>query len=121
VLFRSPDPANGHTFVLTHDADTSHLVLLTYDLSSFALQSIIDFGYDSFDVNITTHMILWGSNGIAFNRGGVLQMLAGSFVAVPTASAAKASRRSHLLTVRLAPQRPRGAARASSGLIVMPH
>jgi hypothetical protein len=116
-----PDPANGHTFVLTHDADTSHLVLLTYDLSSFALQSIIDFGYDSFDVNITTHMILWGSNGIAFNRGGVLQMLAGSFVAVPTASAAKASRRSHLLTVRLAPQRPRGAARASSGLIVMPH
>jgi hypothetical protein len=75
-----------------------------------------DFGYDSFDVSLTTRIILWGTTGVAFNRNG-LQILSGTFVAVPVASAMKARALrtpSRLLVARLA-KPPRPGARGARG------
>jgi hypothetical protein len=44
-----------------------------YRLLTLSLQGAIDFGFDSFDGNIQTRLILWGTNGIAFNRNGLHQ------------------------------------------------
>ena len=49
----------GHSCSYTGD---SHRWLYTYSLSSFALLSIIDLGYDSFDPTMASHMIVWGTN-----------------------------------------------------------
>jgi hypothetical protein len=46
-------------------------------LTSFVLLGAIKLGYDSFDVDLATHLILWGTNGVATNRLG-LQFLSGS-------------------------------------------
>jgi hypothetical protein len=78
ILCVTPDSANGRVFILARNGQTSHLYLLTYALPSLVMQSVIDLGYDSFDVSVTTRMILWGSQGVAFNRNG-LQILSGSF------------------------------------------
>jgi hypothetical protein len=77
-----PDPSHGRVFVLQTSLANDHLLLLNYDASSFALQSVIDLGLDELDVALTTHMILWGSNGIAFNRNGV-QILSGTLATSP--------------------------------------
>ena len=78
ILCVTPDAANSRLFVLVHDYQSSRLLLFVYSLPSLAVQAYIDLGYDSFDVNIATRLILWGSNGIAFNRNG-LQILSGTF------------------------------------------
>ncbi len=78
ILCVTPDSTNERVFVLTRNRQTSRLVLLVYALPSLALRGTIDLGYDSFDVNVTTRMILWGSQGVAFNRNG-LQILSGTF------------------------------------------
>ena len=88
-----PDPSHGRVFVLQPNGEDGHLLLLNYDVSTFALQSVIDLGLDEFDVGLTTHMILWGSNGIAFNRNGV-QILSGTFATSPvTAGIAQRTKR----------------------------
>jgi hypothetical protein len=79
ILCVTPDSANSRLFALVHDYQSSRLLLFVYSLPSLAPQAYIDLGYDSFDVNITPRMILWGSNGIAFNEG--LQILSGTFQA----------------------------------------
>jgi hypothetical protein len=81
-----PDLSHGRVFVLQPDGRINRLFLLSYDASTFALQSVVNLGYDSFDVALTTHLIAWGTDGIAFNRNGV-QILAGSFSAPPTTTA----------------------------------
>ena len=81
-----PDPTHGRVFVLQPNEEDGHLLLLNYDASTFALQSVIDFGIEGSDGALTTHMILWGSNGIAFNLNGV-QILSGTF-ATSSATAA---------------------------------
>lgn len=78
ILCVTPDSTNGRVFVLARNGESSHLYLLTYALPGLAMQAVIDLGYDSFDVNVTTRMILWGSQGVAFNRNG-LQILSGTF------------------------------------------
>jgi hypothetical protein len=80
ILCVTPDSAHARLFVLVHDGQSSHLLLFVYQLPSLALQGAIDLGYDSFDVAVTTRMILWGTQGLAFNRNG-LQILSGSFYA----------------------------------------
>lgn len=75
--------ANNRLFVLTRDAESSHLVLLIYTLPSLTMQGAIDLGYDVGDGTIQPSMVLWGSNGIAFNRDG-LQILSGSFSTSPS-------------------------------------
>ena len=78
ILCVTPDSTNNRIFVLTHNAQSSHLVLLIYALPNLAMQGAIDLGYDTFDVKLTTRMVLWGSQGVAFNRNG-LQILSGTF------------------------------------------
>lgn len=85
IVAVTPDLANSRAFVLLHDVHSSHLLLLNYSTSTYSLQSVMDLGYDNFDTAITTHMLFWGSNGVAFNRDG-LQILSGTFIATPTAS-----------------------------------
>ena len=72
-----PDPSHGRVFILHNSGGTGHLWLLSYDASSFALQAVIDLGVDQFDVALTTHMILVGLDGVAFNRNGV-QIISGT-------------------------------------------
>lgn len=84
----TPDSANSRLFALVSDPQSSHLMLFIYALPGFALQSAIDLGYDSFDVNVATRMITWGAQGVAFNRNG-LQILSGSFYAPGSGSPAK--------------------------------
>jgi hypothetical protein len=97
ILCLTPDIANNRLFVLSNDGQSSHLLLLIYALPALTLQGAIDLGFDSFDVSIQTHLILWGTQGIAFNRNG-LQILSGSFSAprsgstTPTSTAAVARR-----------------------------
>jgi len=88
IVAVAPDLAHSRIFVLLHDLDSEHLLLLNYSASTYALQSVMDLGYDTFDVAITTRMLLWGSNGVAFNRNG-LQILSGTFIATPTGSSTK--------------------------------
>jgi hypothetical protein len=78
IVCLTPDIENNRLFVLSSDIQSSHLVLLIYALPALTLQGAIDLGFDSFDVNVQTHLILWGAQGIAFNRNG-LQILSGSF------------------------------------------
>jgi len=80
IVCVTPDSANARLFVLASDSQTSHLMLFVYTLPGLALQGAIDLGYDTFDVNVTTRMITWGVQGVAFNRNG-LQILSGSFSA----------------------------------------
>ena len=92
ILCLTPDIANHRLFILANDSRTSKLVLLIYALPSLSLQGAIDFGFDSFDGNIQTRLILWGTNGIAFNRNG-LQILSGSFSAPGSGSTTTGARR----------------------------
>lgn len=85
IVAVTPDLAHNRAFVLLHDLGTSRLLLLTYSTSSYSLQSVVNLGYDTFDVAITTHMLLWGTDGVAFNRNG-LQIFSGTFMASPAAS-----------------------------------
>jgi hypothetical protein len=103
IIAMVPDVVNGHAFFLVHNSQQSHLLLFAFDLTTFALQSIIDLGYDNFDVALATNMILWGSNGVAFNRGG-LQMLAGTFLAPPVTNAAKRAARRSVKTLHIVPR-----------------
>jgi hypothetical protein len=80
ILCITPDGKNSRVFVLIHDLQSSHALLLAYSLPNLTLQSMIDLGYDSFNVAVTTRMKLWGTQGVAFNRNG-LQILSGSFLA----------------------------------------
>jgi hypothetical protein len=107
IIAMVPDAANGHAFLLVRNSQSSHLLLLTYDLSTFTLQSVIDLGLDAGPQ--PTDMILWGANGVAFNRNG-LQMLAGTFVAQPSAATVKKASpaRARLLTMQLASPAPIG-------------
>ncbi|MBS0380461.1 MAG: hypothetical protein JSS29_18430 [Proteobacteria bacterium] len=94
-----PDLANQRVFVL---ATVEHLYLLTYDAATLAFRSIIDLGYDDFDPMLHTHMLTWGSNGVAFNRGGGVQILAGTFISIPAGTAqVKHGARPVLQTMRL--------------------
>lgn len=104
VISVTPDSANGRAFMLIRDTEQSHLLLLNFSLSSYLLQAVADLGYDTFDVNINTHMIRWGSQGLAFNRNG-LQLLSGTFYAAPTGgnqqARARASSRTQLAVAHL--------------------
>jgi hypothetical protein len=80
VLCVTPDGANSRLFALVHDNESEHLLLFVYSLPSLAPQAYIDLGFDTYEVNIATRMILWGPNGIAFNRER-LQILSGTFLA----------------------------------------
>ncbi len=82
-----PDPSHGRVFVLQPNGEQERLLLLCYDDSTFALQSVVDLGVDNHDVELTTHLISWGADGIAFNRNGVL-ILSGTFSAPPTSTVA---------------------------------
>jgi hypothetical protein len=82
-----PDPSHGRVFFLQPDGVRGRLLLLNFDASTFALRSVANLGLDTFDVALTTHLIPWGSDGIAFNRNGV-EILAGTFSAPPSATAA---------------------------------
>jgi len=81
----TPDTKNSRLFVLAANSQSSHLMLFVYTLPGLALQSAIDLGYDNFDGAVTTRMITWGSQGVAFNRNG-LQILSGSFYGPGTGS-----------------------------------
>ena len=91
IVCLTPDIGNYRLFVLSSDGQSSRLLLLIYALPALTLQGAIDLGYDSFDVNVQTHLILWGSQGIAFNRNG-LQILSGSFSAPGSANAGAVAR-----------------------------
>ena len=98
ILCLTPDVGNNRLFVLSSDIHTSHLILLSYTLPALTLQGAIDLGFDGFDVAIRTHLILWGSQGIAFNRNG-LQILSGTFSAPGTLSTTpRAAARARLAT-----------------------
>lgn len=85
IVAVTPDLMHSRAFVLLHDAESEHLLLLNYSTSTYALQSVMDLGYDTFDVAVTTRMLLWASNGVAFNRNG-LQILSGTYIATPADS-----------------------------------
>jgi len=85
-----PDPAHGRVFVLQTYIEENRLFLLSYDASTFALQSVADLGVDNFDVALKTHLISWGTDGIAFNRNGI-QILSGTFYAAPTSPSASSA------------------------------
>lgn len=68
ILCVTPDSANSRLFVLVHDGESSHLMLFVYALPSLAAQAFIDLGFDNFDTNITTRMIIWVSQGLAGSR-----------------------------------------------------
>jgi hypothetical protein len=89
-----PDPSHGRVFFLQPDGARGRLLLLNFDASTFALRSVANLGLDTFDVALTTHLIPWGSDGIAFNRNGV-EILAGTFAAPPSATAAALPRAVH--------------------------
>jgi hypothetical protein len=80
IVCITPDTANNRVLVLSRNGTSSHLLLLSYASSTLSLQGVADLGYDSFDVNIQTRQIVWGTQGVAFNRNG-LQILSGSFSA----------------------------------------
>ena len=111
ILCVTPDSANSRLFALVHDYQSSRLLLFVYSLPSLAPQAHIDLGYDNFDVDITTRMIPWGSNGIAFNREG-LQILSGTFLAAGNAGSQSTMRLKQtsnarartLPTIRIAPR-----------------
>ena len=86
IVAMVPDGAHGRACFLVHNGESSHLYLYNFDSASFALLGAIDLGYDSFDVSLATHLILWGTNGVATNRLG-LQFLSGSFYTAPTVTA----------------------------------
>jgi hypothetical protein len=87
-----PDGTHGRAFFLVHNGQSSHLYLYNFDSTSFALLGAIDLGYDSFDVTLATHLILWGTNGVATNRLG-LQFLSGSFYTAPTVTTSQVGQR----------------------------
>lgn len=78
ILCMTPDVANNRLFVLSSNWQSSHLYLLVYTLPAMTMQGVIDLGYDNGDGTLQTHLILWGSQGVAFNRNG-LQILSGIF------------------------------------------
>ncbi len=80
LLCVTPDSANSRLFALVHDVQSERLALFVYSLPSLAVQAYIDLGNDGFDSNLTTRMIVWGSNGIAFNRPNLV-ILSGTFLA----------------------------------------
>jgi hypothetical protein len=109
IVSMAPDSANGRAFFLVHNETSSHLRLYNFDAATFALLSVIDLGYDNFDVALKPHMIVWGSNGVAANRDG-LQILSGSFYAAPEAGSTtgiRASAKRTLGSIRLSPMAAR--------------
>jgi hypothetical protein len=92
IVAMIPDGAHGRAFFLVHNGDSSHLYLYNFDSTSFALLGAIDLGYDSFDVSLATHLILWGSSGVATNRLG-LQFLSGTFYTAPTVTTSQLGHR----------------------------
>lgn len=96
ILTLLPDPTHSQVFVLEYDGQRSRVLLLNYDDSSFALKSVAQMGNSSLDVNVTPHLISWGTNGVAFNGNG-LQILSGTFYASPTAAATAMATPSALL------------------------
>lgn len=84
------DPSNNRVFLL-QPLNDDHNYLYVYNATTFALQSIVDVGPD-FGTSMP-HMILWGTNGLAFNANG-LQILSGSFLAPPVPTGQSHSTRS---------------------------
>jgi hypothetical protein len=74
-----PDATLGKTFVLYHDASTSDLMLLSFNLSTFAFEGLANLGYDSTGPDV--HLIRWGANGLAFvSNGSSVIILSGAFI-----------------------------------------
>lgn len=81
IITLLPDAGNSRVIFLTHNSQSSHLVLLCYDAATFAMTSLADLGYDN-SPGYPLNMTLWGNNGTAFDYGGnSLVVLSGAFVA----------------------------------------
>jgi len=77
VISLLPDPANLRVFILA-DSPRTPLLLLCYDMQSFAMTSVtaLDADIGGYPLNMT----LWGTNGIAFEYGeNTVAVLAGAF------------------------------------------
>ncbi|HEX5458892.1 MAG TPA: hypothetical protein VFX20_02890 [Steroidobacteraceae bacterium] len=83
VITLMPDPGNSRVIFLTHELESEHLVLFCFDASTFAMTSVADLGYDE-SPGHPLNMVLWGTNGIAFDYGSnSVMVLSGSFTAAP--------------------------------------
>lgn len=92
VIAMVPDPLHGRIFFLAHYSFEPNQHLLCYDITTLAMQSIADLGFDAYDgQRVTRHMITWGSTGVAFNSNG-LRILEGTFSASPQPVGAMRSR-----------------------------
>jgi hypothetical protein len=95
-----PDVANGRIFILGDaGAQGLDLILICFDSTTFAMQSLADLGFNTTS-GYPTDLILWGSNGIAFNTGGdAVRVLSGTFGvgSHPATSAPKAISSAHIL------------------------
>ncbi len=78
VITMLPDAANTRVFVLAHATESSHLFLFCFDSSSFALRSLADLGFDKSGGYPLT-LILWGTDGIAFDYDGDSIMVLSGF------------------------------------------
>jgi hypothetical protein len=78
-----PHASRERGFFIVRDGLSSHLLLLSYDLQTFALTSIADLGYDSTSGAVRRQLVRWGTHGLAFANGTEVLVIDGELASAP--------------------------------------